>query len=80
MLESKSRYCYLFSIDVDGYRVCGVVQYNICDSTTRCHKPSSAKFFELIIPIATFLTGTLSGFILSGGKDNSKNNCKENKD
>jgi hypothetical protein len=42
--------------------------------------PVDAKFFVLIIPIATFLTGTLSGFILSGGKDNSKNNCKENKD
>lgn len=33
--------------------------------------PIDTKFFELIIPIATFLTGTLSGIMLgsSGGKD-----------
>lgn len=42
--------------------------------------PIDAKFFELIIPIATFLTGTLSGFILSGGKDDSKKTCKDSKD
>lgn len=28
--------------------------------------PNDAKFFELIQPIATFLTGTLSGIMLSG--------------
>lgn len=39
--------------------------------------PIDAKFFELIIPLATFLTGTLSGFILSGGKPDDKNKCKE---
>jgi hypothetical protein len=37
--------------------------------------PIDTKFFELIIPIATFLTGTLSGFILSG-KEHSKKQCK----
>ena len=33
--------------------------------------PIDTKFFELIIPIATFLTGTLSGIMLgsTGGKD-----------
>lgn len=32
--------------------------------------PVDNKFFELIIPIATFLTGTLSGIMLAGtGKD-----------
>lgn len=32
--------------------------------------PVDQKFFELIIPIATFLTGTLSGIMLAGsGKD-----------
>ena len=41
--------------------------------------PIDAKFFELIIPIATFLTGTLSGYILSGGKDDKKD-CKGCKD
>lgn len=30
--------------------------------------PMDSKFFELIIPIATFLTGTLSGIMLSGKK------------
>ena len=30
--------------------------------------PMDQKFFELIIPIATFLTGTLSGIMLSGKK------------
>ena len=29
--------------------------------------PTDQKFFELIVPIATFLTGTLSGIMLSGG-------------
>lgn len=29
--------------------------------------PVDSKFFELIIPIATFLTGTLSGIMLAGG-------------
>lgn len=28
--------------------------------------PNDMKFFELIQPIATFLTGTLSGIMLSG--------------
>lgn len=28
--------------------------------------PNDQKFFELIQPIATFLTGTLSGIMLSG--------------
>jgi hypothetical protein len=30
--------------------------------------PIDQKFFELIIPIATFLTGTLSGIMLAGTK------------
>jgi hypothetical protein len=35
--------------------------------------PIDAKFFELITPIATFLTGTLSGIMLAGGdKDAQK--------
>lgn len=31
-----------------------------------------SKFFELIIPIATFLTGTLSGIMLSKPSDQDK--------
>ena len=35
--------------------------------------PVDNKFFELIIPVATFLTGTLSGIMLAGGdKDAQK--------
>ena len=35
--------------------------------------PIDQKFFELIIPIATFLTGTLSGIMLANGdKDAAK--------
>jgi hypothetical protein len=35
--------------------------------------PIDQKFFELVIPIATFLTGTLSGIMLAGGdKDAQK--------
>lgn len=30
--------------------------------------PIDQKFFELIVPIATFLTGTLSGIMLAGHK------------
>ncbi len=30
--------------------------------------PIDQKFFELIVPIATFLTGTLSGIMLAGTK------------
>ena len=31
--------------------------------------PIDQKFFELIIPVATFLTGTLSGIMLGGKKE-----------
>ena len=34
--------------------------------------PNDAKFFELIFPIATFLTGTLSGIMISGKRDTEK--------
>jgi hypothetical protein len=34
--------------------------------------PIDAKFFELITPIATFLTGTLSGIMLAGGDKDAK--------
>jgi len=42
--------------------------------------PIDAKFFELIIPIATFLTGTLSGIMLAGtGKDAAMSGMNANK-
>ena len=34
--------------------------------------PNDMKFFELIQPIATFLTGTLSGIMLSGAGSGSR--------
>jgi hypothetical protein len=34
--------------------------------------PIDQKFFELIVPIATFLTGTLSGIMLAGGDKDSQ--------
>lgn len=45
-----------------------VVLYSIIFVTQPLNaiSPIDAKFFELIIPIATFLTGTLSGIMLAG--------------
>lgn len=34
--------------------------------------PIDSKFFELIIPLATFLTGTLSGIMLAGNNEDLK--------
>lgn len=34
--------------------------------------PNDMKFFELIQPIATFLTGTLSGIMLAGNGSSSR--------
>jgi hypothetical protein len=34
--------------------------------------PIDQKFFELIIPLATFLTGTLSGIMLAGNDKDLK--------
>ena len=34
--------------------------------------PIDQKFFELIVPIATFLTGTLSGIMLAGNSKEDK--------
>ena len=42
--------------------------------------PVDSKFFELIIPIATFLTGTLSGIMLGNSSDTKKEkdcDCKK---
>ena len=47
-----------------------VVLYSIIFVTQPLNaiSPIDQKFFELIIPIATFLTGTLSGIMLAGHK------------
>lgn len=37
--------------------------------------PVDSKFFELIIPIATFLTGTLSGIMLGTAGDKKEKKC-----
>lgn len=39
--------------------------------------PNDEKFFELIMPIATFLTGTLSGIMLSGRSDSKRREDSE---
>jgi hypothetical protein len=39
--------------------------------------PVDQKFFELIIPIATFLTGTLSGIMLAGGDKDLRKKAME---
>ena len=46
-----------------------VVLYSIIFITQPLNaiSPIDSKFFEMIIPIATFLTGTLSGIMLAGG-------------
>ena len=56
-----------------------VVLYSIIFVTQPLNaiSPIDQKFFELIVPIATFLTGTLSGIMLSGGdKDAQKEALK----
>jgi len=49
-----------------------VVLYSIIFVTQPLNaiSPIDQKFFELIIPIATFLTGTLSGIMLAGNDKN----------
>ena len=51
-----------------------VVLYSIIFVTQPLNaiSPIDQKFFELIIPIATFLTGTLSGIMLAGKDDKTK--------
>lgn len=39
--------------------------------------PIDQKFFELIVPIATFLTGTLSGIMLAGGDKEAQKKALE---
>ena len=50
-----------------------VVLYSIMFVTQPLNaiSPVDQKFFELIIPIATFLTGTLSGIMLAGTGENA---------
>jgi hypothetical protein len=51
-----------------------VVLYSIIFVTQPLNaiSPIDQKFFELIIPIATFLTGTLSGIMLAGNDKKPK--------
>jgi len=58
-----------------------VVLYSIIFVTQplEAMSPIDQKFFELIIPIATFLTGTLSGIMLgsTGNEDTHKKSERE---
>ena len=51
-----------------------VVLYSIIFVTQPLNaiSPIDQKFFELIIPIATFLTGTLSGIMLAGNDSEAR--------
>lgn len=51
-----------------------VVLYSIIFVTQPLNaiSPIDQKFFELIIPVATFLTGTLSGIMLAGNDKDAK--------
>jgi hypothetical protein len=56
-----------------------VVLYSIIFVTQPLNaiSPIDQKFFELIIPIATFLTGTLSGIMLAGGSKEAQEKALE---
>jgi hypothetical protein len=56
-----------------------VVLYSIIFVTQPLNaiSPIDQKFFELIIPIATFLTGTLSGIMLAGNDKDLKGKAIE---
>ena len=56
-----------------------VVLYSIIFVTQPLNaiSPIDQKFFELIIPIATFLTGTLSGIMLAGNDKDLKGKALE---
>jgi hypothetical protein len=56
----------LSSNNIDRYCLCCSLFNHLCNSAFKCNSPIDQKFFELIIPIATFLTGTLSGIMLAG--------------
>lgn len=59
-----------------------VVLYSIIFVTQPLNaiSPIDQKFFELIIPIATFLTGTLSGIMLAGNDKKPKPEEKKSED
>jgi len=56
-----------------------VVLYSIIFVTQPLNaiSPIDQKFFELIIPIATFLTGTLSGIMLAGNDPEARKKALE---
>lgn len=56
-----------------------VVLYSIIFVTQPLNaiSPIDQKFFELIIPIATFLTGTLSGIMLAGNDKDLRSKALE---
>jgi hypothetical protein len=56
-----------------------VVLYSIIFVTQPLNaiSPIDQKFFELIIPIATFLTGTLSGIMLAGNDPEARKKAME---
>jgi hypothetical protein len=69
ILEAKLRYFVGVSLSLTLTGTIFAVLYSLIFVTQPMlgSSPNDTKFFELIQPIATFLTGTLSGIMLSTG-------------
>lgn len=79
MLEAKLKYFVGICLSLTLTGTIFAVLYSLIFVTQPMlgSAPNDAKFFELIQPIATFLTGTLSGIMLSS---NRKSTDKKQKD
>ena len=78
MVRLKVVVCVCLALTLMG--IVFVVLYSIIFVTQPLEaiSPIDTKFFELIIPIATFLTGTLSGIMLgSTGKEKEETPAPE---
>ena len=70
-LMARLKFTVGLSLDFTLTGIVFVVLYSLIFVTQPMQQsPNDAKFFELITPIATFLTGILSGIML--GKDDKK--------
>lgn len=67
-LMSRLRFFIGITLGLTLFGIVFVVLYSLLFITQPMNtiSPVDNKFFELIIPIATFLTGTLSGIMLAG--------------
>ena len=65
-LQRESAWVASVSPEIHGATYPLVNAYNFVTQPLNAISPIDQKFFELIVPIATFLTGTLSGIMLAG--------------